>query len=331
MKTALVFGCTGQVGSYVLEDLLVKDYRVFGTKRRSSSLNTERIDHIIDNPNLQLMYGDVTDYASVSNIVSQTKPDIFINCSAQSHVMVSFETACYTAQATGISVLNCLEAIRLCSPNTRFITMSSSEMFGGVPGTEPQNELTKLCPKSPYACAKAFGHYINQNYRESYGLFASSIIAFNNTSPRRGETFITRKTTRAATRIKLGLQDKLYVGNLDACRDFSHSKDIVDAIYRIIMADKPNDYVAASGKTYSIQYVVEQVFSKLGMNWKDHVVIDSKYFRPAEVQVLLGDSFKLRNELGWKPQYDFDMILDEMIESDMRLAQKEKLIMDNIQ
>lgn len=325
-KTAIITGCTGQVGSYMAELLLSKDYKVFGLKRRSSSINTDRINHIFNNPNLKLIYSDITDYASISNIVAKIKPDLFINCGAQSHVKVSFDIPIYTMEATGNSVLNCLEAIRVHSPQTRFITMSSSEMFGGVKGTEPQNELTQFSPKSPYGVAKVQGYYTTINYREAYNLFASNIIAFNNESPRRGETFLTRKVTLAATRIKLGLQDKLYLGNLDAVRDWSHSADIVDAMYKIITAPTPGDYVAASGEARSVKEFVELVFSKLDLDYKQYVEFDPTYLRNTEVDILLGDSSKIKKDLGWFPKYTFEMLVDEMITSDLKLANTELLI-----
>lgn len=329
MKTAIVTGCSGQVGSYVCEDLLSKNYKVYGIKRRSSSLNTSRLDHIFDNPNLKLVYGDVTDYASISNIVSEIKPTLFYNCAAQSHVRVSFDIPCYTMEATGISVLNCLEALRTHSPNTKFITMSSSEMFGGIKGTEPQNELTPFHPKSPYGVSKVAGYFATINYRESFNLFAANIIAFNNESPRRGETFLTRKVTRAATRIKLGLQDKLYLGNLDAQRDWSHSLDIVDAMYKIITAPTASDFVVASGETHSVREFVEIVFNKLGLDYRQHVEFDPVYLRNAEVDILLGDPSKIKRELGWQAKYTFEQLIDEMIEHDMELAENEKLLKDH--
>ena len=329
MQTAIITGCTGQVGSYMCECLLVEGYKVYGIKRRSSSLNTGRIDHIFNDPNLKLIYGDITDYASISNIVAEIQPTLFINCGAQSHVRVSFDVPIYTMDATGTSVLNCLEAIRKHSPQTRFLTMSSSEMFGGIKGTEPQNELTPFHPKSPYGVAKTMGYYATINYRESYNLFASNIIAFNNESPRRGETFLTRKVTLAATRIKLGLQDKLYLGNLDAQRDWSHSLDIVDAIYKIILAPTPGDYVAASGETHSVREFVELVFSKLELDYQEYVEFDPIYLRSAEVDILLGDASKIKRELGWQPKYTFDQLVEEMIASDMELAKREKILREH--
>lgn len=325
MQTACITGITGQTGSYLCDLLLAEDYKVYGLKRRSSSINTDRIDHLYENHNLKLEYGDITDYSSVDNFISKIKPDIFINCAAQSHVKVSFDIPIYTMEATGTGVLNCLESIRLHSPHTKFITMSSSEMFGAAP--PPQNEFTKFHPRSPYAVAKVAGYYTTINYREAYNLFASNIIAFNHESPRRGETFVTRKITMAATRIKLGLQDKLYLGNLCAKRDWSHAKDIANAVLTIVTADKPNDYVAATGQSVSVQYFLEQVFTKLGLDWHDYVVIDSKYFRASEVDALCGDASKLQKELGWQPKYDLNMLIDEMIASDLELAEKEHYLL----
>ena len=323
-KTALVSGCTGQVGSYICELLLQEDFRVYGIKRKSSSLNTERLNHIFNNPNLKLEYGDVMDYSSVSNIVSTVKPDIFINCAAQSHVRVSFDIPIYTFEATGSSVINCLEAIKTYSPNTKFITMSSSEMFGSTP--PPQNEQTPFHPRSIYAVAKLAGYYAVINYREAYKLHCSNAICFNTESPRRGETFVTRKITRAATRIKLGLQDKLYLGNLDAKRDWSHAKDTSKAIYKIITESEPDDFVIASGETHAIKEFAEIVFTKLGLNYKDYIEFDSKYLRPTEVDALCGDPTKIKTKLGWQPEYSFEQLIDEMIESDMKLAMQEKLL-----
>jgi GDPmannose 4,6-dehydratase len=329
MMTAIVSGATGQVGSYMCELLLSKGYKVYGIKRRSSSFNTSRIDHIFNDPNLKLRYGDLTDYASIASIVSEIKPGLFINCGAQSHVKISFEVPCFTLEATGNSVLNCLEAIRNHSPQTRFITMSSSEMFGGIKGTEPQNELTAFHPKSSYGVSKVCGHHMTIHYREAYDLFAATIIAFNNESPRRGENFLTRKVTLAATRIKLGLQDKLYLGNLEAQRDWSHSLDTVDAMYKIITADQPGDYVVASGETHSVREFTELVFSKLGLDYQQYVEFDPIYLRNTEVDILLGDASKIKRELGWAPKYTFNQLIDEMIASDMELAKKEKILRDH--
>lgn len=327
MKTALVSGCTGQVGSYICEDLLSKGYKVYGIKRRSSSFNTERLNHILDNNNLKLEYGDITDYSSIVSLVSKIKPDLFINCAAQSHVRVSFDIPLYTFDATGFSVVNCLEAIKTHSPNTRFITMSSSEMFGSTP--PPQNENTQFHPRSIYAVAKLAGYYAVINYREAYGIHCSNAICFNTESPRRGETFVTRKITRAACRIKLGLQDKLHLGNLKAQRDWSHAADTADAIYKIVNASKPDDYVVASGQMHSVEDFAKVVFSKLGLNYLDYIEFDSSYLRPSEVDALCGDPTKLMTNLGWKQQFSFENLVDEMIAADLKLAENEKILIDN--
>src|SRR5258708_437989 len=327
MKTAIVTGCTGQIGSYICEYLLSKDYKVCGIKRRSSSLNTERLNHIFNNSNLKLEYGDVTDYSSISNITSQVKPDIFVNCAAQSHVRVSFDIPLETFDATGTSVINCLEAIKTHSPTTKFITMSSSEMFGSTP--PPQNEQTSFHPRSIYAVAKLAGYYAVINYREAYNLHCSNAICFNTESPRRGETFVTRKIVRAATRIKLGLQNELYLGNLKAKRDWSHAIDTANAIYKIVTAPEPGDYVISSGEMHSVEEFAQLVFSKLGLDYKNYIKFDANYLRPSEVDALCGDSFKLRTFLDWKPTYNFEQLIDEMIESDMELARREKVLKDH--
>jgi|SRR5579859_594439 len=326
--TALVFGTSGQVGSYLVEDLLAKGYKVYGMKRRSSSLNTQRLDHIFNDPNFKLLYGDVTDYASVNSLVSDIKPDLLFNCAAMSHVKVSFDIPLYTMEATGTSVLNCLEAVRKYSPNTRFVTCSSSEMWGSTP--PPQNENSPFHPRSPYGVAKLSGYYAVINYREAYNIFASNAICFNTESPRRGETFVTRKITLAAARIALGLQDKLYLGNLAAKRDWQHAKDTCQGLYKIITANNPSDYVIASGEMRSVEEFAQIVFNKLGLDYKQYVEIDLSYCRPTEVDALCGDSTKIRTELGWSPNYTFDDLVSEMIESDMKLAKQEKLLKENL-
>lgn len=323
-KTACITGITGQTGSYLAEILLEKGYRVYGLKRRSSSINTERIDHIFNNPNLKLLYGDLSDYSSIVNFLSEAKPDLFFNLGAQSHVKVSFDMPEYTLDIASTGVLRCLEAIRRHSPETRFLTSSSSEMFGSSP--PPQSEMTPFCPRSPYAVGKVAGYYATINYREAYNLFAVNSICFNMESPRRGETFVTKKITKAATRIKEGLQSKLYLGNIAAKRDWHHARDAANAMYMILTADEPDDYVVATGEMHSVQEFLEIVFEKLGMNWKDYVEIDPKYFRPSEVDALCGDSSKIRNKLGWKPEYSFDLLVEEMIASDLELARQEKLL-----
>lgn len=327
-KTACITGITGQTGSYLCELLLKEGYKVHGLKRRSSSLNTERIDHLYQDPHLstqlELTYGDLSDYSSLSSWIGDTKPDLFFNMGAQSHVKVSFETSIYTMDVTGTGVMRTLEAIRKCSPQTRFLQASSSEMFGSE--NPPQNEKTPFHPRSPYGVAKVAGFFATVNYREAYGLHACNAISFNHESARRGETFVTRKITRAATRIKLGLQDKLFLGNLDAKRDWSHCGDIANGMFKIIMADKADDYVVATGEMHSVREFAETVFSKLKLDYKKYVEIDPRYFRPSEVDALCGNATKIREELGWAPKYTFEMLVDEMIASDMKLAERELLL-----
>lgn len=326
MKIACITGITGQAGSYLSELLLNEGYLVYGLKRRSSLLNTDRIDHLFCNNNLKLVYGDLSDYSSLLNFVGDVKPDLFFNLAAQSHVKVSFDIPEYTMDITGTSVIRILEAIRKSSPKTKFLTASSSEMFGSSP--PPQNESTKFQPRSPYAVAKVAGYYSTVNYREAYNMFAVNAVSFNYESPRRGETFVTRKITRAATRIKLGLQKELLLGNLEAKRDWSHAKDTVNAMHLILNQDNPDDYVISSGEMHSVKEFVELVFSKLDLDYKEFVKIDQRYFRPSEVDALCGDSTKLRS-IGWKPEYNFTNLVNEMIESDLKLAKQEKLIKDN--
>lgn len=330
MKTALITGITGQTGSYLADLLLAQDYKVYGLKRRSASLNTDRLNHIYTDPHidnkLELVYGDLSDYSSLVSLIGDTKPDLLFNMGAMSHVRVSFDIPEYTMDITGTGVVRILEAIRKASPQTRFLQASSSEMFGKTP--PPQNEQSTFAPRSPYAVAKVAGYYATINYRESYNLHASNAISFNHESPRRGETFVSRKITRAATRIKLGLQDKLYLGNLEAKRDWSHAKDTANAMLMIALADLPNDYVVASGEMHSVREFVEMVFGKLDLDYQQYVKFDPKYLRPAEVDALCGDSFKIRSDLGWKPNYSFEMLVDEMIASDMELAKRELLLKD---
>jgi GDPmannose 4,6-dehydratase len=331
MDTACITGITGQTGSYLCELLLNKGYKVYGLKRRSSSLNTSRIDHLYtdphDNKQLELTYGDLSDYSSLSGWIGDIKPDLFFNLGAQSHVRVSFDIPEYSMDITGTGVIRALEVIKKNSPKTKFLTASSSEMFGSSP--PPQNELTEFHPRSPYAVAKVAGYYATVNYREAYNLHACNAISFNTESPRRGETFVTRKITMAATRIKLGLQDKLYLGNLKAQRDWSHAADMAEAMYLIITAPKPDDYVMASGKMHSVEEFASIVFNKLGLDYKKYVGKDERYLRPTEVDALCGDSKKIRHALGWSPKYDLNMLIDEMIASDMKLAENEKILLEH--
>ncbi|HVI42025.1 MAG TPA: GDP-mannose 4,6-dehydratase [Anaerovoracaceae bacterium] len=329
-NVACITGITGQTGSYLAEILLAQGYKVYGLKRRSSSFNTERLNHIYldphNHPNLELIYGDLSDYSSIASFIADAKPELFFNMAAQSHVRVSFDIPENTFDVDSTGVMRCLEAIRKYSPTTRFLQASSSEMFGSTP--PPQNELTPFHPRSPYAVAKVAGYWSTVNYREAYGMFATNAISFNHESPRRGETFVTRKITRGITRIKLGLQDKLYLGNLDAKRDWSHAKDMANAMYKIITAENPEDYVVASGEMHSVQEFLDLVCNKLGVNYKDHIEIDPRYFRPSEVDALCGDASKLITKLNWKPEYTFDMLVEEMIKEDWTLALNEKLIKD---
>jgi GDPmannose 4,6-dehydratase len=323
MKNAYLTGITGQVGSYLAEILLDKGYKVYGMVRRSSSFNTQRIEHIFNNPNLELIYGDLSDSASITSVIGDIKPDHFYNLACQSHVKVSFDIPEYSFDTVANGVLGCLEAVRKVSPKTKFLTSSSSEMFGV--SAPPQNENTPFQPCSPYAVGKVAGHMLTRLYREAYGLFSCSSICFNMESPRRGETFVTKKITRAATRIKLGLQNELILGNLDSCRSWQHAYDGAMAMNLMLEADSSDDYVICATEMYSVKEFVELVFSKLGLNWLDYVKFDSKYLRPKEVPALHGDSDKIRLALGWVPKYSFEELVDEMIAHDIKLAEQELL------
>ncbi|MDP2685267.1 MAG: GDP-mannose 4,6-dehydratase [bacterium] len=323
-KTICVSGVTGQTASYLVEQLLAEGHKVYGLIRRSSVFNTERINHLYDNPNLKLVYGDLADYSSILGFVGDVKPDEFYNLGAMSHVRVSFDIPEYTFDVTGTGVLRCLEAIRKVSPKTRFLQASSSELFGASP--PPQNENTPFHPRSPYAVAKLAGYWATVNYREAYNLFACNSITYNHESPRRGETFVTRKITRAATRIKLGLQDKLLLGNLDAKRDWNHASDVARAMKLIMNLDFADDFVIGSGKMYSVQEFLELVFSKLDLDYKEFVEFDARLIRPAEVDALCADSSKIKIITGWEPLISFECLVDEMIECDMKLAEQERLI-----
>ncbi len=332
MKKALVTGITGQDGSYLTEFLLKKGYEVWGIIRRSSSFHTARIDHLYkdphEQPRLRLVYGDLTDGGNLSTIVNELQPDEIYNLGAQSHVKVSFEMPVYTVNTDALGTLRLLEALRSMKNPPRFYQASSSEMYGKVVET-PQTEKTPFYPRSPYACAKAYSFWQTVNYREAYGLFACNGILFNHESPRRGETFVTRKITRAATRIKLGLQDKLYLGNLDAKRDWGYAGDYVEAMWLILQQDKPDDFVIATGETHSVREFVEEVFGCLDMNWQKYVEVDPKYFRPAEVDLLQGDAAKAAKVLGWKPKVSFKALAKMMTDADMKIAQQEKIIAEH--
>jgi len=334
-KVALLTGITGQDGSFLAQLLLEKGYEVHSIIRRSSSFNTGRIEHLYKDPHtpsarLFLHYGDLADTASFRKIIEMVRPDELYNLGAQSHVKVSFDEPCYTADIDAIGPLRLLEAIRDYGERTgnkvRFYQASSSEMFGSAP--PPQSEATPFHPRSPYACAKLYAYWQTINYRESYGIFACNGILFNHESERRGETFVTRKITRAATRIKHGLQSKLYLGNLDAKRDWGFAGDYVEAMWRMLQRDEPDDYVVATGKAYSVREFVEKTFAMLNLDWQQYVVIDPRYFRPAEVDYLLGDASKARKELGWTPTVDFDALVTRMIDSDLKLAEQERALVD---
>jgi GDPmannose 4,6-dehydratase len=326
-KTALISGITGQDGSFLAEVLLEKGYDVYGIIRRSSSFNTERIDHLYQDPHekgtrLRLVYGDLNDSSSLNTILRQVQPDEIYNLGAQSHVRVSFDIPEYTGEVTGLGTVRLLEAIRETGMSPKFYQASSSELYGKVFET-PQTETTPFYPRSPYACAKAYAYYITVNYRESYGLFACNGILFNHESERRGETFVSRKITRAATRIKLGLQDKLYMGNLDAQRDWGYARDYVEAMWLMMNAEAPEDYVIATGETHSVREFLEQTFGYLDLDWEKYVEIDPRYFRPAEVDVLLGDASKAREKLGWQPKVSFHDLVKLMTDHDLQLAKQE--------
>ena len=326
-KTALISGITGQDGSFLTELLLDKGYDVYGIIRRSSSFNTDRIDHLYQDPHekgtrLRLLYGDLNDSSSLNTILRQVQPDEIYNLGAQSHVRVSFDIPEYTAEVTGLGTVRFLEAIRETGIRPKFYQASSSELYGKVVET-PQTEKTPFHPRSPYGCAKAYAYYITMNYREAYGLFACNGILFNHESERRGETFVSRKITRAATRIKIGLQEKLFLGNLDAQRDWGYAKDYVEAMWLMMNADEPDDYVIATGETHSVREFLEKAFGHLELDWQQHVEIDPRYYRPAEVDLLMGDAGKARRVLGWQTTITFDDLVKLMVDHDLDLAKEE--------
>jgi len=328
-RRALITGITGQDGSYLAELLLERDYEVHGIIRRSSSFNTNRIDHIYKDPHktgtrLFLHYGDLTDAQNLTNLVLDVQPDEIYNLGAQSHVRVSFDAPVYTLQVTGAGALNVLDAARQLNKHhpVKVYQASSSEMYGNA-AEIPQTEKTPFHPQSPYACAKVYAFHQTVNYRHAYDLFATNGILFNHESPRRGETFVTRKITRAATRIKLGLQDKLYLGNLDAKRDWGFAGDYVEAMWLMLQHDEPDDFVVATGETHSIRQFLDLSFSHLDLDWQDYVEIDPRYFRPTEVGLLLGDFSKAKEKLGWEPKVTFEQLAQMMVEADMKLAENE--------
>jgi GDPmannose 4,6-dehydratase len=331
MKKALITGITGQDGSYLVELLLQKGYEVWGIIRRSSSFHTGRIDHLYkdphENPRLRLVYGDLTDGGNLSSVMSDIKPDEVYNLGAQSHVRVSFDMPIYTANTDALGTLRLLEAVRSCGKSIRFYQASSSEMYGKAVEI-PQTEKTPFYPRSPYGCAKVYSFWQTVNYREAYGLFACNGILFNHESPRRGETFVTRKITRAATRIKLGLQDKLYLGNLDAKRDWGYAKDFVEAMWLMLQQERSDDYVIATGESHSVKEFLDEVFGYLDLDWQKYVEVDQRYYRPTEVDFLQGDSSKARKVLKWQPKVTFKELARMMTDADMKLAEDEKILKD---
>jgi GDPmannose 4,6-dehydratase len=348
MKTALITGITGQDGAYLAEFLLNKGYKVHGIKRRSSMFNTDRIDHLYRDPHesgvkLKLHYGDLTDATNLIRIIQETQPDEIYNLAAQSHVMVSFETPEYTANADALGTLRLLEAIRILglAKKTRFYQASTSELYGKVQEV-PQTETTPFYPRSPYAVAKLYSYWITVNYREAYDFFACNGILFNHESPVRGETFVTRKVTRAVARIKLGLQNKIYLGNLNSRRDWGHAKDYVEAQWLMLQQEKPEDFVIASGEQHSVKEFIEAAFHEVGIHvsWKGEgilekgyerdtdkiiVEVDKRYFRPTEVDTLLGDPSKAKEKLGWSPRVTFKELVSEMVREDLKEAERDQL------
>jgi GDPmannose 4,6-dehydratase len=322
MKKALITGITGQDGSYLTELLLGKGYDVYGIIRRASTFNTERLDHIYQDPHeqgrrLKLVYGDLNDASSLNKILRDVGPDEIYNLGAQSHVRVSFDIPEYTAEVGALGTLRLLEAIRETGlSKTRFYQASSSELYGKVQEV-PQRETTPFYPRSPYGVAKLYAYWITVNYRESYGLFACNGILFNHESERRGETFVTRKVTRAAAAIKLGLQDKLFLGNLDAKRDWGHAKDYVRAMWMMLQQDQADDYVIATGETHSVRELLDEAFGHLELDWQPHVEIDPRYFRPAEVDLLIGDATRAKQKLGWQPEITFQELVRTMVDADL--------------
>lgn len=329
MKKALITGITGQDGSYLAELLLEKGYEVHGVIRRASTFNTSRIDHLYRDPHVNgvrlfLHYGDLADSVQMVKLLYNLQPDEIYNLGAQSHVRVSFDIPEYTGDVDGLGALRILEAIREAglAGKVRYYQASSSEMFGKVQEV-PQVETTPFWPRSPYACAKVYAYWLTVNYRESYNLHASNGILFNHESPRRGETFVTRKITRAATRIKLGLQDSLYLGNLEAKRDWGFAKEYVEMMWLMLQQDKPDDYVVATNETHSVRDFCEETFACLDMDWEKHVKYDARYERPAEVELLIGNPAKAKKQLGWEPKVRFKELVRLMVESDLRLAEEE--------
>ena len=326
-RKALVTGITGQDGSYLAELLLSKGYEVHGIIRRSSSFNTQRLEHIYEDPHqadarLFLHYGDLTDGSVLSRLLLEIEPDEIYNLGAQSHVRTSFDLPEYTAEVTGLGTVRLLEAMRETGVQPRFYQASSSELYGKVLEV-PQTETTPFYPRSPYACAKAYAFHLTRNYREAYGLFAVNGILFNHESPRRGETFVTRKITRAVGRIKVGLQDKLYLGNLDARRDWGYAPEFVEAMWLMLQAETPDDYVIATGETHSVREFLDCAFGHVDLDWQSYVELDPRYERPTEVDLLIGDPRKAKRDLGWEPRVRFEELVQIMVDADVEAARKE--------
>ncbi|MEX2006661.1 MAG: GDP-mannose 4,6-dehydratase [Candidatus Saccharimonadales bacterium] len=320
-KRALVTGITGQDGSYLTELLLSKGYEVYGIIRRASTFNTQRLDHVYQDPHekgakLKLIFGDLTDTSTVYNVLTQVQPDEVYNLGAQSHVKVSFDLPEYTGDSVGLGVVRVLEAIHRLGLKTKYYQAGSSEMFGKVQET-PQKETTPFYPRSPYSVAKVYAHWMTVNYRESYGMYACNGILFNHESPRRGETFVTRKITRAVAHIQAGLQKKLYMGNLDAKRDWGYAKEYVEAMWLMLQQDKPDDYVIATGETHSVREFLEEAFKYIGLDYKKYVEFDPRYLRPAEVDLLIGDASKAKKKLGWRPKTSFKELVKIMVDADV--------------
>lgn len=316
---ALIFGATGQDASYLMELLLSKGYEVHGVLRRSSSFNTSRIDHIFDK--ITLHYGDLSDSLSIVKLIYEINPDEIYNLAAMSHVKVSFDIPKYSRDVVGLGALEIYEACHILKSKARIYNASSSEMFGSTP--PPQSEISPMNPRSPYAAAKLYAYHMGRNYRDGYGMFICNGILFNHESPRRGETFVTRKITKAAARIKLGLQKELRLGNLDAKRDWGHAQDFVKAMWLMLQQDKADDFVIATGQSHSVAQFLQMSFDLLDLSWRDYVVVDEGYFRPTEVESLRGDPSKANNELLWFPSYDFEALVEDMVSNDLELAKVE--------
>ncbi len=333
MKKALVTGITGQDGSYLAELLLDKGYEVHGLVRRASTYNTDRVDHLCEegtSGRIHLHYGDLSDASGLRDVLERVEPDEVYNLGAQSHVKVSFDQAEYTADITGLGALRILETVRALQIRSgkavRCYQASSSEMFGAA--SPPQSLQTPFHPRSPYGVAKVYAFWQTVNHRESYDMFACNGILFNHESPRRGETFVTRKITRAVGRIKVGLQEKLYLGNLDAKRDWGHARDYVEAMYLMLQQETPRDYVIATGETYAVREFAERAFARAGLDYQKHVEVDPRFFRPAEVDYLLGDAAETRAALGWQPRTSFEQLVEEMVDADLELARQERTLID---